>query len=101
MTAEPPDPSPAGDPQPSQPGCPARPGERDGYATAEQLQAQRPQWMILYGPYTRQFVAWPLFPVTRSVIITVRYPDALIARLDRAEHAYRLHPPGHHAPPQR
>jgi hypothetical protein len=21
----------------------------DGYATAEQLQAQRPQWMIIYG----------------------------------------------------
>lgn len=93
----PPDPEPAFQhrPQPDDPGqdCPARRHERDGRAAAEELQAQRPQWIIMYGCYTHQFVAWPKFAVTRRVIISVYYPDALIDRLDRAERAYRIHPP--------
>ncbi|HEV2451981.1 MAG TPA: hypothetical protein VGS62_08640 [Streptosporangiaceae bacterium] len=93
MTTRPPGPGPTADPDPDQ-GCPARHHERDGYAAAEQLQAQRPQWVIMYGCYTRQLIAWPKFAVSRRVIITTRYPDALISRLDRAEHNYRLHTPG-------
>jgi hypothetical protein len=70
----------------------------DGYATAEHLQAQRPQWMIIYGCYSHRYWAYPLFPVTRCIIIHASYPDALIDRLDRAEQAYRAHPPHDHRP---
>ena len=57
-----PDPDPSFRPRP-QPGHPARPpgrvrrDERDGYAAAEQIQAQRPQWVIMYGCYSRRFWA--------------------------------------------
>jgi hypothetical protein len=67
--------------------------DNDGYATAEQIQQQRPQWMIIYGCYSHRYWAYPLFPVSRRVIIHASYPDALIDRLDRAEQAYRIHPP--------
>jgi hypothetical protein len=63
------------------------------YAAAEQIQQQRPQWMVLFGCYTRQFVAWPLFPVRQRIIVHAYYPGALLARMDHAEQEYRIRPP--------
>lgn len=59
-------------------------------AIAVEIQRERPGWMILFGCYTRHFVAFPLFPVQRQVIVTARYPDALVARIDDVERLMRI-----------
>jgi hypothetical protein len=46
--------------------------------------------MVVFGVYSRQFVAFPLFAVSRRTILTARYPDALIDRMVRAELERRL-----------
>ena len=59
-------------------------------AIAVEIQRERPGWMILFGCYTRHFVAFPLFAVRRRMIVTARYPDALVARMDAAERVLRI-----------
>jgi hypothetical protein len=59
-------------------------------ATARRLEQQHPGWMIIYGVYTRRFVAFPLFRVRQRVVVTAAYPDALPARLDAAEARLRI-----------
>lgn len=59
---------------------------------AEDIQRHRPGWLVLYGVYSRQFVAFPLFAVRRRVIVTAKYPDALTARMDAAEQRLRIWP---------
>jgi hypothetical protein len=64
----------------------------EGWGIAEDIQKQRPGWMIVFEVYSRQFVAFPLFPVTKRTILAARYPDALIDRMTRAEHERRIRP---------
>lgn len=66
--------------------------ERACYAIAEEMDRERLQWMVLYGPYSRQFIAFPLFGMKRQVIVVARYPDALIGRMDDAERLLRIWP---------
>jgi hypothetical protein len=61
-------------------------------AQAEEIQRQRPGWLVLWGCYSRRYVAFPLFPVRRRVIVVAYYPDALVARMDEAERALRIQP---------
>jgi hypothetical protein len=67
--------------------------EENGRATAERIQRQRPGWMIVYGCYSRRFVAFALFAMRQRMIVTAAYPDALIARLDDTERRWRLREP--------
>jgi hypothetical protein len=59
---------------------------------AVEIQRKRPGWMILFGCYSRHFVAFPLFALRRRVIVTARYPDALVARMDEAGRLLRIRP---------
>jgi hypothetical protein len=61
-------------------------------AIAEEIQRQRPEWLVIWGCYSRRYWAYPLFPVCRRAIINASYPDALIPRLDEAERALRISP---------
>jgi hypothetical protein len=59
---------------------------------AEDIERRRSGWMVVFGVYSRQFSAYPLFSVRRRVIVIARYPPALVGRIDEAERRYRIHP---------
>jgi hypothetical protein len=64
----------------------------EGWAIAEDIRQQRPGWLVIFGCYSRQFVAFPLFAVSKRTILTAQYPDALIDRMTRAEQQRRVRP---------
>ncbi|MGH3157789.1 MAG: hypothetical protein ACRDNF_14600 [Streptosporangiaceae bacterium] len=61
-------------------------------AFAEQINQARPQWLVLWGCYTRRFWAYPLFDMRPRRLVHAGYPDALLARLDHAEQKFRTRP---------
>jgi hypothetical protein len=62
----------------------------EGRAIAEDIRRQRPGWLVIFGVYSRQFVAFPLFAMSKRTILTARYPEALIDRMVRAEQQRRV-----------
>lgn len=64
------------------------PRDDEARAIAEDINQQRPHWLVVWGTYSRQFVAFPLFAMRQRMILTARYPDALTARLDAAEQRF-------------
>jgi hypothetical protein len=68
------------------------PNERECRAVANEIQRKRPGWLVIWGVYTRCFMAYPLFPVRERVIIIANYPQALIQRMDEAERSLRIAP---------
>ena len=58
---------------------------------ARHLEAKSPNWLVLWGAYTHQFVAFPRFDAPRGTIVTAIYPDALVGRTREVER--RLHIP--------
>ena len=61
-------------------------------AIAEEIQQQRPGWLIIWGVYSRRFTAYPLFPVRRRVIVIAYYQDALLERMNSVERLLRIRP---------
>jgi LmbE family N-acetylglucosaminyl deacetylase len=63
------------------------------WAIAEQIQRDRPQWVVLWGRYSGRFWAYPLFEMyPRRMLVYAGYPDALVARMDEAERRFRVWP---------
>jgi hypothetical protein len=52
---------------------------------AGQLEEENPSWIVVFGVYTREFVAFPRFDVPRGTVIAARYPHALPPRMRRIE----------------
>jgi hypothetical protein len=65
-----------------------------GWAMAEEIQRQRPDSLVLWGCYSKHYVAFPLFPVRRRAVLAAFYPDALVARMEEAERVLRVEPDG-------
>jgi len=61
--------------------------------TAKRLARDFPNWLIVWGIYTRQYVAFPLFDAPRGTILAARDPSALAARLQQTEWRLRTSPP--------
>jgi hypothetical protein len=61
-------------------------------AIAEHINQARPQWLVLWGTYSRRFWAFPLFKMRPRMLVHASYPDALTARMDDAERHYRIQP---------
>jgi hypothetical protein len=57
-------------------------------AIAEEIDRDRPGWLVLWGCYSRQFVAFPLFRMRRRLIVYAGFPDALVARMDEVERRF-------------
>jgi hypothetical protein len=72
------------------------PGNNDDTcrAVAAQISNDRPQWLVVWGCYTRRFWGFALFEMRPRMVVCAGYPDALLARLDDAERRYRVWPPG-------
>jgi hypothetical protein len=52
---------------------------------AERLESANPLWMVVFGAYTHEFVAFPRFDTPRGGVIITRYPDALPDRMREVE----------------
>jgi hypothetical protein len=52
---------------------------------AARLEAENPLWSVLFGVYSREFVAIPRFDGAQ--ILTANYPAALVDRMRRTENA--------------
>ena len=57
--------------------------------TARQIELQRPGWMVLWGVYSKQYVAFPLSAAPPGTILTARYAPALAARMARPSAAHK------------
>jgi hypothetical protein len=57
-------------------------------AIAEEIDRGRSQWLVLWGCYSRQFVAFPLFRMPRRLIVYAGFPEALVARMDEVERRF-------------
>jgi hypothetical protein len=58
--------------------------------TAEKLESDNPLWIVVFGVYTRQFVAFPRFAVPEGTVVTAGYPGALPEKMRRVEHLARV-----------
>jgi hypothetical protein len=63
----------------------ANPDEKSCRQTAQRIERELPGWIVLWGCYTRQFVAFPLFPAAPGTVVAASYPEALIARMEQIE----------------
>jgi len=52
---------------------------------AAELEAENPLWIVLYGAYSRQFVAFPRFPAPPRTFLTALYPSSLPGRMRGVE----------------
>ena len=64
--------------------------------TARQIEQQQPGWMVVYGTYSREYVAFPLFPAPAGTILTASYPPALVQRIRAADRQLRQKGPAGH-----
>ena len=62
-------------------------------AVADDINQQRPDWLVLWGTYSKYFVAFPLFAMSQRRIVTAHYPDTLLNRMDDVERRWRIRPP--------
>jgi hypothetical protein len=64
---------------------------------ARRIEDDRPGWMVVFGTYTRQYVAFPLFDAPPGTVLADRNPDTLTRQMRAAERRYRKpgQAPGH------
>jgi len=52
---------------------------------AAQLEADNPLWIVVFGAYSREFVAFPRFDTPSYAVVTVNYPGAMPDRMRAVE----------------
>lgn len=66
------------------------PNDDEAREIARTIEEKLPDWFVVWGVYTKQFVAFPLFGVPRGTILTAYYPDALVDRMQSTERRLRI-----------
>lgn len=61
---------------------------------AGQMEEDNPDWIVLYGVFTREFVAFPRFDAPRGTVLSALYPAALPPRMRSVEATARPAPGG-------
>lgn len=59
--------------------------EQESREAARQIESARPGWLVIWGIYSREYVAFPLFRTPRGIVVVAAYPEALVARMEAAE----------------
>ena len=59
---------------------------------AREIEQQQPGWIVLYGNYSKEYVAFPLFAAPPGTVLTASYPPALITRIQQTERRLRGNP---------
>jgi hypothetical protein len=54
---------------------------------AAQLQRDHKHWLVIWGCYTRSYVAFPLFNTPRGTVLTASAPGELTTKMRRTERA--------------
>ena len=54
-------------------------------AKAEDIQHDHPRWLVVYGVYTHQYVAFPRFDAPTGTILSAAKPGELVRQLQRTE----------------
>lgn len=62
----------------------------DMQRVAEGLESENPLWIVMFGVYSKQFVAFPRFAAPEGTIIVVGYPGALPERMRGVERLARV-----------
>jgi hypothetical protein len=62
----------------------------DMQRVAERLESDNPSWIVMFGVYSKQFVAFPRFAAPEGTVIVAVYPGALPERMRRVEHLARV-----------
>jgi hypothetical protein len=52
---------------------------------AAAIQNAHPNWLIMYGPHSRMFYAYPLFPAPRGALLAATSLTDLLAAMHLAE----------------
>jgi hypothetical protein len=56
---------------------------------AAQVQRENPGWLVIWGEYSRQYTAFPLFPeAPAGIVISYRNPAILANRLRQVQERY-------------
>jgi hypothetical protein len=65
------------------------PGQR---LTAARIQHANPHWLLMWGPHSRRYFAFPLFWAPPGTMVTATDPTWLLTRMRQAETAAATHP---------
>ena len=60
-----------------------------GHAIAGRIERERPRWMVVFGGYSGQFVAFPLFDTPSPLRIETRHASQLVNHIERTEDYFR------------
>ncbi len=71
----------------SQHGQPAA-AEEDHREQAARLDRDNPQWLVVWGIFSHEFVAFPLFRVPQGTVLCSRSGPELVRRMRQAEEIY-------------
>ena len=63
-------------------------------AEAAQLDRDNPRWLVVWGIFSLQFVAFPLFDAPAGTFLCARSAPELLRRIRRAEEIYGAVPRG-------
>jgi hypothetical protein len=55
------------------------------YETARKIEKEHPHWMIVWGLFSRQYWAFPLFDVPPGTIVHAADPVMLVAAIEEVE----------------
>ncbi len=72
----------------------AVPSDADAWAIAEDINRQHEHWLVMWGTYSQEYVAYPLFRSRQRVIVTAGHPTDLLTRMQQTEQAIRVQPEG-------
>jgi hypothetical protein len=61
-----------------------------GREIAMQLEQQHPLWIVMYGPFTKEFVCLPRFAAPSGLMIVAMYPKAAEDRMSEVERLCRI-----------
>lgn len=59
-----------------------------GPQAAESLQDENPQWLVLYGSWTRELVAFALFSAPPGCFVAAKDAETLVRRMRQTERQY-------------
>jgi hypothetical protein len=63
--------------------------EEASKAIAVQLEQDHPHWIVVFGVYTKEFVAFPRFRAPQHIILAAFSPKALSGQMTSTEHRLR------------
>ncbi len=52
---------------------------------AERLQRDNPRWVVMWGAYSREYVAFPLFNAPPGTVLRGQHPGELAGRMRQTE----------------